>query len=164
MTDRVGSRTPFGAATRGAGVPILSSETKNRRAKGARSTLGKIGGTAHPRGGPVRHGTMGLIGKSALAASRQGWKREAPKLACGARFGSRQPGARHARSANRHNKRKPQCKVLWPSHSRVIALHASSCGTQVKCQRQRKKRGPKPPHLRAWAGWRDHRRSGAPSP
>ena len=47
MAERGGSRTPGGAAQRGAGEPILSSDHDNSRA-GALLALGKIGGTAHP--------------------------------------------------------------------------------------------------------------------
>jgi hypothetical protein len=43
---------------RGAGVPILSSVNDDRRAHARSISIGKIGGTAHPWAGPVRHGMM----------------------------------------------------------------------------------------------------------
>ena len=48
-----------GAAERGAGEPILSSVDNNLARASALLTLGKIGGTAHPWAGPIRHGMMG---------------------------------------------------------------------------------------------------------
>jgi hypothetical protein len=43
MPDRAGSRTPGGAAQRGAGVPILSSVRMNRRAHARSLRSAKLG-------------------------------------------------------------------------------------------------------------------------